>query len=153
MEKNSIETFIGSFILIFSLFFIGYAYKLRGGISSHAQKYIMYQAKFGNIEGIFEGSEVKIGGVKVGETVSIKLNRQNFLVFVEIKVLQDIAIPEDSILMVSSSGIFGRKFLEIRPGGSENFLGNGDMFYSTQSSLNLEGLINKFASGGGSVQN
>ena len=60
-------------------------------------------------------------------------------------ILKTLQIPIDSVLSVATSGIFGSKYLSIKPGFEENFIQNKGLFINTQSSLNLEDLISKFA--------
>ncbi len=149
MEKNYLELTVGSIVLAASLLFVTHIYAIRVGLGFSTQKH-SYAAKFNNVEGISVGSPVKIGGVKIGEVSDINLDKEFFLVTVNIKIQSDIKIPKDSSIMVASSGIFGGKYLEIKPGNQDDFIKEDGFFASTQSSLNLEGLISKFASGGNS---
>ena len=54
---------------------------------------------------------------------------------VELEVDKEIKIPDDSTAKISSSSLFGGKFLEIVPGSSETFLKDKSVIYDTQTSL------------------
>ena len=60
---------------------------------------------------------------------------------VKFSALDKYKIPDDSIVMVATSGLMGGKYLRILPGTNSEFLEENDEVMFTQSSLNLEGLI------------
>ena len=62
---------------------------------------------------------------------------------VELEVDKNISIPDDSTAKISSSSLFGGKFLEIVPGSSETFLRNKSVIYDTQTSLSFTDMIGK----------
>ena len=58
-----------------------------------------------------------------------------------------IDIPDDSALAVSSEGLLGGNFIEIIPGASYEYMQPGDEFLDTQGSVSLISLLLKFVSG------
>ena len=62
---------------------------------------------------------------------------------VELEIDKEIKIPDDSTAKISSSSLFGGKFLEIIPGSSETFLKNQSVIYDTQTSLSFTDMIGK----------
>ncbi|MCW5200060.1 MCE family protein, partial [Desulfobulbus sp. F1] len=64
------------------------------------------------------------------------------------KLNKGIQIPKDSIASVKSQGIIGDKFIRIMPGGDETNYQSGEIIADTESSLDIESLISKFALGG-----
>ena len=144
MNRNLFEMVIGTIALMISMLFVSYV--MRTGLWRHKTNLnFPLKAKFSNIDGIKIGSDVKIGGLKVGKVESIELNNTTFEVEVELVVQDDLKIPTDSSLSVTSSGIFGSKYLAIKIGFEEEFFDKNGYFTSTQSSTNLEDLISKFA--------
>lgn len=144
MNKNIFEATIGVIVLLLCGMFMTYV--VRAG--NLAQKNIFgktLHANFNNIDGISVGSEVKIAGVRVGAINKIELDKNTFQSKVTIHILSSLDIPVDSVLSVTSSGIFGSKYLAIKPGAEEGMIGNNGTFTMTQSSTNLEDLISKFA--------
>jgi len=49
-----------------------------------------------------------------------------------------------------TSGLLGDQFISLSPGGSPDNLKNGSVIANTQSALQLEDLIGKFLTSGGS---
>ena len=60
----------------------------------------------------------------------------------------DIQIPEDSALVISSEGLLGGNYVEVIPGASFDYLASGDEILDTQGSVSLISLLMKFVSGG-----
>ncbi len=60
----------------------------------------------------------------------------------------DIPIPDDSSLMVTSSGLLGGSYLSITPGGSDKMLPPGGQITNVQGSVDLMGLVGRFIGGG-----
>lgn len=144
MKKFSIETPVGLFVLILVSMLSFKMYDFYKETNRFKKKNLkIYNAEFDNIEGIKTASLVKIGGVSVGQVESIDL-KPNFRVLVKISLEEELTLTRDATLSVSSSGIFGTKFLSITNGFDKNLLQEGDRFLYTNSSMNLENLINKF---------
>lgn len=141
-NKKSFEAIIGALILLLCGLFFSHIVKSNEWVKHEKYKDILY-AKFNNIEGIKVGTEVKIAGVRVGFVENTQLDTNTFQVKVKLNVMENLNIPDDSILAVTSSGLLGGKFLNIKPGAGDTFLTNGSSFSSTQSSMNLEDLIGK----------
>jgi phospholipid/cholesterol/gamma-HCH transport system substrate-binding protein len=102
------------------------------------------KAKFDRADGLTEGTDVKISGVRVGKIDSIEVDPKSFLAVVTFHISKDIKIPVDSAAGVTSDGLFGGKYLSISPGGEDETLKNGEEIERTTGPINLEGLIGKF---------
>lgn len=143
MDTNkSFEAIIGSLILLLCGLFFTHIVKSNNIVKQEKYKDVLY-AKFNDIEGIKVGTEVKIAGMRVGVVEDTKLDKDTFQVNVKINVAENLNIPSDSTLSVSSSGLLGGKYLNIKPGVDEEFLKSGSYFSSTQSSMNIEDLVGK----------
>ncbi len=143
-NKKPFEAIVGFVVLLICGLFFSHIVKLNQIPRIEKYKDILY-AKFNNIDGINVGDDVKIAGIRVGVIEKIHLDRNVFQAEVKLNVLDNLKIPDDSILAVSSNGLFGGKFLEIKPGISEKVLTNGSSFVNTKSSINLDDLIGKLA--------
>jgi phospholipid/cholesterol/gamma-HCH transport system substrate-binding protein len=129
-------------ILIICLFFVKGTY--YSSIKKKSQdQYVSYYANFDDIDGLYEGSDVKIAGVNVGKLEKISIN-QDFQASIKINVLKEYEIAEDAMLIVATSGFLGSKYLKIIPGYKEKNLENNEYFNFTQSSLGLESLLSLF---------
>ena len=124
-----------------------YTKLLRGEVPwiTGAKTY-MLNAEFNNISGVKEGADVQIAGVTVGKVRGLHLNKDHMAV-VSMQLDKNIAIPEDSIASVKSQGIIGDKYIQITLGGDETMYKPGESILDTESSVDLESLISKFAFG------
>ena len=107
-------------------------------------------AKFDKVDGIRAGSDVMMSGIKVGTVVDQQLDRETFLAVLQITVSEELALPEDSAIKVTSAGLLGDKYLSIEPGGAETNLQAGGEFQFTQGSVDLIDLLGKAIYGAGS---
>ncbi|MCW5205811.1 outer membrane lipid asymmetry maintenance protein MlaD [Desulfobulbus sp. F5] len=148
MNTNSrVEIAVGLF-LVLGLVAFGWLALRLGEVSwlTGGSTYTLY-AEFENISGIKTGSEVQIAGVSVGSVAELRLNEDGKAV-ATFKLNKGIQIPKDSIASVKSQGIIGDKFIRIMPGGDETNYQSGEIIADTESSLDIESLISKFALGG-----
>ncbi|OQX09348.1 MAG: outer membrane lipid asymmetry maintenance protein MlaD, partial [Desulfobulbaceae bacterium A2] len=104
------------------------------------------QAEFNNIAGIAKGAMIRIAGVDVGRVTTIRLGEDN-LALVGLQVERSLRIPKDSIASVKSQGIIGDKFIQITLGGDDQFFKAGEVLRETESAVDIESLISKFAFG------
>lgn len=141
-ERKSFEAIIGAIIILICCLFFSHIVNTNKQVEKQKFGKILY-ANFTNIEGIKVGSEVKIGGVRVGMVKDAKLKTDTYQVNLKIGIRDDIQLPTDSIISVASTGLLGGKFLNIKPGVDDDILQNGGSFTNTISTLNLEDLIGK----------
>lgn len=119
---------------------IGAGSALRG----ESDEYTL-SARFNQTEGLITGSDVRLAGIKVGRVVSQKLD-DYYGVVVTFSLPGNIRLPEDSAAAVQSSGLIGKKYVELQPGGAEDMLPEGGFIEFTQDSPNLQSLLDKVVS-------
>ena len=142
MEKGRIfETVVGVFVLVVAACFFNYVYSKSSWKS--IEGYVL-KARFDKADGLSEGTDVKISGVRVGKIDSIEVDPKTFFAVVTFHISQDIELPTDSSANVASDGLFGGKYLSITPGGEDETLKSGEEIEHTTGPINLEGLIGKF---------
>lgn len=146
MKNNSIEMFVGLFMLIGFGAFVYLALQL-GEVSflTDTKTYVI-EAEFDNVSGVKKGASVQVAGVVVGEVVAIKLGEDEVAIL-SLKVDKTIELPTDSMASVKSQGIIGDKYIQLSPGGDEELFKPGEIIRDTESSLDIESLISKFAFG------
>jgi len=54
------------------------------------------------------------------------------------------AIPDDTFAKIFTAGLLGEQYVGLDPGGSEDYLRDGDQIALTQSALVLEEIIGQF---------
>jgi phospholipid/cholesterol/gamma-HCH transport system substrate-binding protein len=105
-------------------------------------------AQFDNIGGLKIGAPVKIAGVTIGRVDGISYDMTLFkaVVHMVIDARYD-EIPSDSDASIYTAGLLGGQYIGIEPGGSEEYLKDGDQIEFVQSAIVLEKLISKYLFG------
>jgi len=147
MNNSRVEVVVGIFLVLGFLAFGWLAMQLGEIPWLTASKTYSVYADFDNISGIKSGAEVQISGVTVGSVTGLKLNEYD-QARAELQINKEIELPKDSIASVKSQGIIGDKLIQITLGGDEELYKPGEVIVDTESSVDLESLISKFAFGG-----
>ena len=149
MNKSKLETLVGAAVIGVALFFSYFAFN-----SSNVKNIDGYtvKARFNSVDGIGNGSEVRIGGIKIGQVSNMDLDAETYEAIINIQLRDDIKLPEDSTAAIVSASLLGGKYVNIEPGGMEDLLGDGDEISFTQSSVNFESLIGKIVHSGGGIE-
>lgn len=86
------------------------------------------------------GGMVLLSGIKVGSISKLEL-MDDFSVKVFMNIDNGIFIPDDSSVAIYTDGIMGPKYVAILPGGSNDYMQNGDSFEYSQDSVNISEMI------------
>ncbi len=146
MDNSRVEIFVGIFLVIGFLAFGWLALQL-GEVPwlTNSRTYTL-NAEFDNISGLKTGGNVQVAGVNVGSIRGVRLSKDDTAI-VTMQITRGIEIPLDSIASVMTQGIMGDKFIQLSIGGDEKMFKAGGTITDTESSVNLESLISKFAFG------
>ena len=141
MRQHTIEVVVGVFVLLgmAAMAYIAVSFGNIGLLDKNS--YTLY-AEFDSTAGLRSGARIEIAGVGIGRVGRITL--KDYLSRVELRIDRDVKIPEDSIAAVRTNGLIGEKVIKIVPGGSDEYLGDGDTINDTESSVSLEELISKY---------
>ncbi|HBD90221.1 MAG TPA: outer membrane lipid asymmetry maintenance protein MlaD [Gemmobacter sp.] len=142
MAENTTEVIAGGAVLAVALGFLIYAGQGMG-FGSTSGNYEL-TASFQSVEGISVGTDVRLAGVKIGTVSKLELNPQTFYADATFALQSRVQLPDDSAALISSEGLLGGNFVEIRPGGSVDNLVAGAEIEDTQGSVSLIGLLMKF---------
>ncbi len=132
----------GAGVLLIAAGFLFYAVA-HGGRGAQPDGMLL-TAQFDRIDGLVNGADVRIAGVKVGSVVASSIDPVSFNAVVGMRVDRSLRLPADSSAEVSSDGLLGGKYLSIVPGGAERVLGEGGRITETQGSVSLESLLGRF---------
>lgn len=146
MANSVAETVIGAVVLVAAAGFVVYAGQVRG-TSVTGGSYPL-TAKFRSAEGISVGTDVRLAGIKVGSVTHLALDSKTFEADATFAVQDNLQLPDDSDVKISSEGLLGGNFVELTPGASETNFAAGDQILNTQGSVSLLNLLMKFAGGG-----
>ena len=86
------------------------------------------------------GAFVRLSGVDVGNVSKLEL-LPDFSVRVFMQIDNTIQIPDDSSVAIYTDGLIGAKYVAILPGGSMDYMKNGDEFEFAQDSVNITEMI------------
>lgn len=140
--NNVFETLLGAIVLCVAIGFIYFAYNSSDRVFKSDSYHI--NAKFERADGITVGSEVRVGGIKIGAVTAESLEHETYLALIKMAVSNKIKLPQDSSAQIIGDGLLGNKYIAIIPGGEDDMLNNEDYIKYTQSTVNLESLIGKF---------
>ncbi len=143
-QNNLAETLIGAVVVVVAIGFLAFTY-LRtgsGGLSGYE-----LNARLPKVDGLGIGTDVRISGIKIGSVTDLTLDPKNYLVTVHMNIRDDIKVPADSSVLVTSAGILGSSYLSITPGGDDKMMADGAYFSNVQGSIDVMNLVGRFATG------
>jgi phospholipid/cholesterol/gamma-HCH transport system substrate-binding protein len=146
MKNNTLELVVGLFMVVGFAAFVYLALQLGEVSFLRSSKTYVLKAEFTNVSGVKKGASVQVAGVVVGEVTDIELGEDAYAIL-SLQVDKSLKVPTDSMASVKSQGIIGDKYIQVSLGGAEELFKPGDMMVDTESSLDIESLISKFAFG------
>ncbi len=111
--KRSSEILVGMVIIGGILLIVGGTIFLRGVGLGRAERTI--EARFREVGQLQTGNAVKLRGVPVGRVSDIYLEFRGIGVIVEMRIQQDVQLPEDPVVILSPESLFGDWQAEIYP--------------------------------------
>ena len=121
MGHNVFETILGAIVLAFAGLFLVFAYS---SADLHKVKGYTVTANFPMVDGLKDGTDVKINGVKVGSVSGLHLitdpGPNEYLVAVTMTVDRSVQLPTDTMALVSTESLLGGKYMSLEPGIDEN---------------------------------
>lgn len=145
MRRNIVETVMGAVVLVVAGWFLFFSYSTADIGRVDGYRVI---AKFDRVDGLAEGSDVRLSGIKVGTVVRQRLDPETYLAVVEMSIRRDVAVPDDTSAEIVSDGLLGNRYLALVPGGSDDMLAEGGEIRFTQSPVSLERMIGQYIFGG-----
>ncbi|MBG0775543.1 MAG: outer membrane lipid asymmetry maintenance protein MlaD [Desulfovibrionaceae bacterium] len=146
MHKYGKETWVGIFVLI-GLLCVGYLTIKLGKMEVFSDDGYMLTARFANVSGLRTGADVELAGVPVGKVAEIRLDPQTDAAILTLRIQKGVALTDDVIASVKTSGLIGDKYVKLAQGGSPDMLADGDRITETESAVDIQDLIGKYAFG------
>ncbi len=140
-EGYSIKIGLYTVLILLSLLI---AYTTKRTIERHDEQRSHYsvQARFGRTDGLSIGNDVRMAGMNIGKVIKANLDN-DYKAILTFEINDNIKIPDDSSASIVSDGILGNKYIEIEPGGSEDYISPGGEFAYTQDAMVLEELLDR----------
>ena len=146
MNSRKIEILVGLFVFIGLAAVAFLAIRIGGGRLGSPDT-TSITARFTNANGLKKGSTVRISGVTIGDVTNVTLNPEDLAALVTFRVASNLKLDDDTAAAIRSSGIIGEKFISLKPGSSGVAIKAGAVLVDTESAVDLEDLISRFAFG------
>lgn len=147
MTSKSVETIIGAIVIAVAIGFLWFAYTSTNEVSHSGYE---VSATFSSVDGLAPGTDVRLSGIKIGTVSALRLNPKTYQAIAVLSINNDVPLPDDSSIKITSSGILGSSYLSVTPGGSDKMLAAGGRIVNTQGSIDLMSLIGRMITSGGS---
>jgi len=144
MGRSLVETLIGAVVLAVAAVFLVFAYEAAG--VKRVEGYSVV-GKFDRVDGLLEGSDVRLSGIKIGTVTRQELDPNTYLAVVTVSIKSDVQLPRDTSAQITSDGLLGDKYMSLTPGAEEAMLKPGDEIQHTQGSIDLISLVGRFIFG------
>ncbi len=146
MKKYTQETVVGIFVVV-GLLAIAYMTVKLGNVGFLGENTYSLYAKFTSVTGLRVGNPVNMLGLEIGRVESFKMDQENQVAVVELKINKDIEVYDDAIASIKTEGLIGDKFISIDAGGGGDLLQDGDTITDTESPTDIMDLVSKYAFG------
>ncbi|RIZ69312.1 MAG: outer membrane lipid asymmetry maintenance protein MlaD [Methylococcales bacterium] len=139
------DTLVGLFVAsgIAGLFFL--ALHVSNLSSFSDQDSYVITARFENSGGLKVKSPVSAAGVKIGKVTSISFDTKTYESVVQMNIdAKYNTLPDDTTASIFTAGLLGEQYVNLEPGGSEEYLKPNGKIEITQSAIILEKAIGQF---------
>ena len=146
VKYTRIDLAVGTFVLAGLVAIVWLALKIGAGALVGGATTTV-RARFSNLGGLAPGASVLISGVAVGKVEKVELD-ERYAAIATLRVRKDVKLPSDTMAAIRSSGLIGEKHIALSPGADDTLLEPTELITDTESAVDLESLISRFAFGG-----
>lgn len=136
-RREAWETAVGGIVAIVLLAVTSWVFS-RDNLGS-AGTYEL-TARFGKVDGLDVGSEIRAAGMPVGEVVGLRLDTEQRAVVV-LRIDDSVEFDLDATASVVTDGLFGPKFVRIDIGGADGLIAPGGEIAFTEEAVIVEDLL------------
>lgn len=111
--------------------------------------YVM-TARFGRIDGLEPGSDVRISGIKVGGVIDTVIDTMTYDAVVRFSIDESVKLPVDTEARIGREGLLNGSYLELEPGHETALIAAGGEIpiSQTQGPVSVVDMIGRFVFGG-----
>jgi phospholipid/cholesterol/gamma-HCH transport system substrate-binding protein len=146
MKKYHYETVAGIFVLI-GLLCVGYLVVQLGDIRIFGRDSYTLSARFTSVSGLRVGNPVAMLGIEIGQVESLEIDQKNQVAVVTLRIKKGINLYDDAMASIKTAGLIGDRYISIDPGGGGEILKPGESITETESPVDIEELVKKYAFG------
>ena len=99
-------------------------------------------ARFNAVDGLVVGSDVRIGGVKVGAVIGQSVDPKNFRAIVSMTIRPDVRLRKETLVRIGNDGLLGGNYIKLEPGGGD-VVGDGVELTNTKDVISLGELLER----------
>lgn len=144
-HSNTQDTLVGLFVAsgVVGLFFL--ALQVSNLSSFVEQDSYTITARFEDSGGLKVKSPVSAAGVKIGKVSAITFDPKTYESVVQMNIYSKYnTLPDDTTASIFTAGLLGEQYVNLEPGGSDEFLKDNSKIEITQSAIILEKAIGQF---------
>jgi phospholipid/cholesterol/gamma-HCH transport system substrate-binding protein len=144
-STRTVEILVGAFMVLgfVALFFL--AMKVSNLSAAAGGDGYLLTARFENVGSLKVRSPVTMAGVRLGRVEDIVFDQDTYQAVVTMRIEEQFdRIPADTFANIFTAGLLGEQYIGLDPGGSMDYLRQGDQIEFTQSALVLERMIGQF---------
>ena len=138
MKRNPIETIMGAVVLVVAGMFLALAYSSAQVATTEGYE---VRASFLKVGGLQVGSDVRISGINVGTVSKQTLDRESYEAEVMMVIDPSVSIPVDTVAAIVGDGLLGGKYVDLRPGQSDQAIVDGGKITNSLDFQSLEDLV------------
>lgn len=112
---NVFETLISALVILVAVGFLAFILVRTG--TGHLGSYPL-RVRITDASGLVVGSDVRLGGTKIGSVTALWLDKADYSAVVETQIRDDLSLPVDSRASITTSTL-GNPYLSIAPGRAE----------------------------------
>lgn len=142
--RLNLELAVGAFMVV-GILCLGFLSIKLGKLELWGNPGYTVSAVFSDVGGLRSGAPVVVAGVDVGTVTLIQL--KDYEAHVTLQIRPDLVIHEDAVVSVKTRGLIGEKFVQISDGAADGLVGPGGRIRQTESAVDIEALISKYAFG------
>ncbi len=129
---------LAAFVAVTGLLTMWIARSISGGDAGPRYE---LTATFDDVAGMYDGDDVKLAGLTVGEVTDIEV--VDGRAQVRFAVDEDVRLPSDSTVAVRWRNLIGQRFLGLEPGTASALLADGDIMPRARNVVDLGQLVNQ----------
>lgn len=138
-REETREITVGALVVLAAIALGLFLHLRPGGAASGYE----LQVRLAKTDGLSKGSEVRISGVRIGTVSDLVLDPASYLATVHLNIRDDVKVPADSALEVTSGGLLGNLYVAIFPGKSKTMLPPGGMIVKSCGAEDVMALIGR----------
>jgi len=143
-NRKTVEVWVGVFVAA-GVFALGVlAFRVGNLTTTDVVNGYRVEARFENIGSLKVRSAITLAGVRIGRVAEIRSDQDTYQAVVVLNIDGRFRkLPTDTSASILTSGLLGEQYVELEPGGAEEYLKEGSRIKLTQSAMVLEKLVGR----------